>query len=139
MCSSDLTQRETERRAHTQPACPLPSTNPCAMAGDPPPLKRPKLDKEESSSHHRPSSANGAGHRPPSSASASASTSSASDAPPPPPPEEEDMAEEAVLALIAHRERVVEQYKLKLAQYQSLVRLPLTLSLPLFVSRGDCC
>jgi hypothetical protein len=34
------------------------------------------------------------------------------------------MAEEAVLALIAHRERLVDQYKLKLAQYQSLVRPP---------------
>ncbi|XP_047071282.1 U5 small nuclear ribonucleoprotein 40 kDa protein [Lolium rigidum] len=83
------------------------------MAGDPPAMKRPKLEKDDSSHSHRPSSANGSGHRPPS----SASTSSASDAAPP----EEDMAEEAVLALIAHRERVVEQYKLKLAQYQSLL------------------
>ncbi|CAM0878333.1 unnamed protein product [Alopecurus aequalis] len=88
------------------------------MGGDPPALKRPKLEKDESTHSHRPSSANGAGPRPPS--SASASTSSASDAPPPPDEDGgEDMSEEAALALIAHRERVVEQCSLKLAQYKS--------------------
>uniref|UniRef100_A0ACD5XA68 Uncharacterized protein n=1 Tax=Avena sativa TaxID=4498 RepID=A0ACD5XA68_AVESA len=82
------------------------------MAGDPPALKRPKLEKEDYS--HRPSPANGSAPRPPS----SASTFSASDAPPPD-EQGDDMGEEAVRALIAHRERVVEQCKLKLAHYQS--------------------
>ena len=105
----------------------LPLAGARAMGGDPPALKRPKLEKDDSAySHHRASShANGAGPRPHSSASASTS-SAASDAPPPEDEEDaaEDMSEEAALALIAHRERVVQQCNLKLAQYQSQVPLP---------------
>uniref|UniRef100_A0A0D9W1H0 Uncharacterized protein n=1 Tax=Leersia perrieri TaxID=77586 RepID=A0A0D9W1H0_9ORYZ len=70
--------------------------------GDPPPpvLKRPKLENDdapESKPQFQPSSA-------------AHSTK-----------EEDDIAEEAVVALIAHRELDVERCKLKLAHYQSLL------------------
>ncbi|KAF7069395.1 hypothetical protein CFC21_075035 [Triticum aestivum] len=76
------------------------------MAGDAPPMKRPKLEKDDGWSRH-PSAANGSAPRPP-----AASPSQA----PPPDGEEDDgeLPEEAVLALIAHHEREVERYKLKL-------------------------
>jgi hypothetical protein len=71
---------------------------------DPPPLKRPKLEKDGGEDRPR-ASANGAA---------------------PPDDEGEDaMAEEALVALVAHRERDVERCKLKLLHYQSLVPLPL--------------
>ncbi|CAN6286153.1 unnamed protein product [Urochloa humidicola] len=75
---------------------------------DPPALKRPKLEKDEShSAYGTRTPANGA-------------------APAPPPPsagddDEEPMAEEAILALVTHRERDVERCKLKLLHYQSLL------------------
>jgi hypothetical protein len=58
--------------------------------GDPPPLKRPKLEKDDYESSKGDDDA--------------------------------DITEEAVLALIAHRERDVERCKLKLLHYQSLAR-----------------
>lgn len=78
--------------------------------GDSPALKKPKLEKDDYDSAYwpRPSS-NGPAPKPPASAAG-------------PEEEEEDIAEEAVLALIAHRERDVERCKLKLLHYQSLVR-----------------
>ncbi|KAM3318483.1 hypothetical protein ACQJBY_035942 [Aegilops geniculata] len=76
------------------------------MAGDAPPMKRPKLEKDDGWSRH-PSAANGSAPRPP--------AASPSDAPPPGGEEDdEELPEEAVLALIAHHEREVERYKLKL-------------------------
>ncbi|XBI74615.1 hypothetical protein VPH35_068117 [Triticum aestivum] len=75
------------------------------MGGDAPPMKRPKLEKDDGWSRH-PSPANGSAPRPPASASRA----------PPPDGEDDDgeLPEEAVLALIAHHEREVERYKLKL-------------------------
>jgi hypothetical protein len=76
--------------------------------GDPPALKRPKLEKGDNDSTYCPRSAsNGAGANGP---------------PPRDDVEEDDISEEAVIALIAHRERDVERCKLKLLHYQSLVR-----------------
>uniref|UniRef100_A0A3B6N2T5 Uncharacterized protein n=2 Tax=Triticum aestivum TaxID=4565 RepID=A0A3B6N2T5_WHEAT len=69
-------------------------------------MKRPKLEKDDGWSRH-PSAANGSAPRPP--------AASPSDAPPPGGEEDdEELPEEAVLALIAHHEREVERYKLKL-------------------------
>ncbi|KAG8061802.1 hypothetical protein GUJ93_ZPchr0003g17061 [Zizania palustris] len=80
--------------------------------GDPPVLKRPKLEKDDYESAYWPRPAsNGSAAKPQPSAPAAE----------PPPQEEEDIAEEAVLALIAHREREVERCKLKLMHYQSLL------------------
>jgi hypothetical protein len=89
---------------------------------DPPALKRPKLEKDGNDSTYCPRPAsNGAG------------ATAASGAPPRDDVEEEeedDISEEAVVALIAHRERDVERCKLKLLHYQSLVRpRPLLLAL----------
>ncbi|KAL5217766.1 hypothetical protein ABZP36_018450 [Zizania latifolia] len=102
--------------------------------GDPPVLKRPKLEKDDYESAYWPRPvSNGSAAKPQPSASASAAkpqpSASASAAKPqpsasaaePPPQAEEDIAEEAVLALIAHREREVERCKLKLMHYQSLL------------------
>ncbi|RLN38741.1 hypothetical protein C2845_PM01G49010 [Panicum miliaceum] len=84
--------------------------------GDPPALKRPKLEKDDHDSAYCPRpSANGTAPVPPA-ASASADASGA----PPNDEDEEVMAEEAVVALVAHRERDVERCKLKLLHYQSL-------------------
>ncbi|XP_062213045.1 uncharacterized protein LOC133913794 [Phragmites australis] len=78
--------------------------------GDPPAFKRPKLEKDDYDSAYWPrSSSNGAAPVPPAASSA------------PPREEEEDITEEAVLAIIAHRERDVERCKLKLLNYQSLL------------------
>ena len=88
--------------------------------GDPQALKRPKLEKDDNGSTYCPRPAsNGAG------------ATAASGAPPRDDVEEEDdISEEAVVALIAHRERDVERCKLKLLHYQSLVRArPLLLAL----------
>ncbi|AQK61563.1 hypothetical protein Zm00014a_034428 [Zea mays] len=75
--------------------------------GDPPALKRPKLEKGDNDSTYCPRSAsNGAGANGP---------------PPRDDVEEDDISEEAVIALIAHRERDVERCKLKLLHYQSLL------------------
>uniref|UniRef100_M8ATW8 Uncharacterized protein n=1 Tax=Aegilops tauschii TaxID=37682 RepID=M8ATW8_AEGTA len=83
------------------------------MAGDAPPMKRPKLEKDDGWSRH-PSAANGSAPRPP--------AASPSDAPPPGGEEDdEELPEEAVLALIAHHEREVERYKLK-REHQNLVQ-----------------
>ena len=81
--------------------------------GDPPALKRPKLEKDDHDSAYCPRpSANGTAPVPPAAASGA-----------PPDDEDEDaMAEEAVVALVAHRKRDVERCKLKLLHYQSLVR-----------------
>ena len=70
----------------------------------------------------RPSSANGTAPLPPA-ASASAAASGDDE-------DEEAMAEEAVVALVAHRKRDVERCKLKLLHYQSLVRAPAPASSP---------
>lgn len=86
--------------------------------GDPPALKRPKLEKDDYESAYWPrpaaSNASSASKPPQSSSSATATAATQED-------EEDDIAEEAVLALIAHRERDVERCKLKLSHYQSLV------------------
>ncbi|GJN22640.1 hypothetical protein PR202_gb10227 [Eleusine coracana subsp. coracana] len=85
---------------------------------DRPPLKRPKLEKEDSDSAYLPRpSSNGAASVAPSPAAAAtngAPTQGNQD-------DDEDITEEAVLALIAHRERDVERCKLKLLHYQSLL------------------
>ncbi|GJM97265.1 hypothetical protein PR202_ga14178 [Eleusine coracana subsp. coracana] len=85
---------------------------------DRPPLKRPKLEKEDSHSAYLPRpSSNGAASVAPSPAAAAtngAPTQGNQD-------DDEDITEEAVLALIAHRERDVERCKLKLLHYQSLL------------------
>ncbi|KAJ1292683.1 hypothetical protein BS78_01G008900 [Paspalum vaginatum] len=74
--------------------------------GDPPALKRPKLEKDDYDSTYGPRpSSNGA----------------ASGAPPHDEDEGEDISEEAVVALVAHRERDVERCKVKLLHYQSLL------------------
>nr|CAB3497449.1 unnamed protein product [Digitaria exilis] len=85
---------------------------------DPPALKRPKLEKDDDHdlAHWPRPSANGAAHAPP-----VASASAAANGAPPDDEDEEPMAEEAVVALIAHRERDVERCKLKLLHYQSLL------------------
>ncbi|KAF0906186.1 hypothetical protein E2562_009207 [Oryza meyeriana var. granulata] len=82
--------------------------------GDPPVLKRPKLEKDDHESAYwpRPTSNGSSASKPQPSSSAAATGS---------PQEEDDIAEEAVLALIAHRERDVERCKLKLMHYQSLL------------------
>lgn len=97
-----------------------------AAMADPPPLKRPKLEKDDDDdSAYRPRpSANGAARVPP---VASAPSSAAASGEPLDDEDEDAMAEEAVVALIAHRERDVERCKLKLLHYQSLVR-PLSFS-----------
>ncbi|RLN17638.1 U5 small nuclear ribonucleoprotein 40 kDa protein-like [Panicum miliaceum] len=83
--------------------------------GDPPALKRPKLEKDDHDSAYCPRpSANGTAPVPP---AASAAASGA----PPNDEDEEAMAEEAVVALVAHRERDVERCKLKLLHYQTLL------------------
>lgn len=89
--------------------------------GDPPALKRPKLEKDDYESAYwpRPAASNASSaSKPHSSSSATAATQE---------DEEDDIAEEAVLALIAHRERDVERCKLKLSHYQSLVPPPFPL------------
>lgn len=92
--------------------------------GDPPALKRPKLEKDDYESAYWPrpaaSNASSASKPPQSSSSATATAATQED-------EEDDIAEEAVLALIAHRERDVERCKLKLSHYQSLVPPPFPL------------
>jgi len=70
--------------------------------GDPPALKRPKLEKDDHDSAYC--------SRPSASAAASGDDE-----------DEEAMAEEAVVALVAHRKRDVERCKLKLLHYQSLL------------------
>uniref|UniRef100_A0A0E0KLM0 Uncharacterized protein n=1 Tax=Oryza punctata TaxID=4537 RepID=A0A0E0KLM0_ORYPU len=84
--------------------------------GDPPVLKRPKLEKDDYESAYwpRPAASNASSaSKPQSSSTASASAAATQE-------EDDDIAEEAVLALIAHRERDVERCKLKLSHYQSL-------------------
>ena len=102
--------------------------------GDPPALKRPKLEKDDHDSAYcsRPS-ANGTAPLPPA-ASASAAASGDDE-------DEEAMAEEAVVALVAHRKRDVERCKLKLLHYQSLVRAraPPPLLPPFCDDAGDSC
>jgi hypothetical protein len=100
---------------------PCPVLEPSAAAfnmGDPPTLKRPKLEKADDDSTYcpRPSSNGAAPVRTP------GATAAIGAAPGDDVEEEDDIAEEAVIALIAHRERDVERCKLKLLHYQSLVR-----------------
>ncbi|NP_001141603.1 uncharacterized LOC100273721 [Zea mays] len=85
--------------------------------GDPPTLKRPKLEKADDDSTYcpRPSSNGAAPVRTP------GATAAIGAAPGDDVEEEDDIAEEAVIALIAHRERDVERCKLKLLHYQSLL------------------
>ena len=90
--------------------------------GDPPALKRPKLEKDDHDSAYC--------SRPSASAAASGDDE-----------DEEAMAEEAVVALVAHRKRDVERCKLKLLHYQSLVRAraPPPLLPPFCDDAGDSC
>ena len=92
--------------------------------GDPPALKRPKLENDDHDSAYCPRpSANGTAPEPPS-ASAAASRALPND------DGKEAMAEEAVDTLVMHRERDEERCKLKLLHYQSLVRAPAPASSP---------
>ncbi|XP_062213964.1 uncharacterized protein LOC133914991 [Phragmites australis] len=81
--------------------------------GDPPAFKRSKLEKDDYDSAYWP--------RPSSNAAATVPPAFAASGAPPPEEEDEDITEEAVVALIAHRERDVERCKLKLLHYQSLL------------------